>query len=114
MLCVLNVESDHSGHDVYSYKANNGCCDCGDPRAWNPAGNCRKHGGSCGNANKLPHDVLSQTREIVGFLVGQIVSYWEEFKRFDDLKYIYEYRTIAYPQNHSYYYVLHSCTTLDV
>eukprot|EP00953_Heterococcus_sp_UTEX-ZZ885_P020575 11507-Heterococcus_DN1.PRE.1 len=37
--------SDHTGHEVYFYHAHaGGCCDCGDPDAWQPDGFCDKHG----------------------------------------------------------------------
>mmetsp|Transcript_14841 Transcript_14841/g.41321 ORF Transcript_14841/g.41321 Transcript_14841/m.41321 type:complete len:2002 (-) Transcript_14841:1881-7886(-) len=37
--------SNHEGHDVAFYHAQaGGCCDCGDPDAWDPAGFCDKHG----------------------------------------------------------------------
>eukprot|EP00512_Aurantiochytrium_limacinum_P003103 CAMPEP_0171499654 /NCGR_PEP_ID=MMETSP0958-20121227/8551_1 /TAXON_ID=87120 /ORGANISM="Aurantiochytrium limacinum, Strain ATCCMYA-1381" /LENGTH=393 /DNA_ID=CAMNT_0012034239 /DNA_START=63 /DNA_END=1240 /DNA_ORIENTATION=- len=38
---------DHEGHDVYFYHVMTdagGCCDCGDPGAWDPQGFCSKHG----------------------------------------------------------------------
>jgi len=38
-------QSDHEGHDVAFYHAQaGGCCDCGDPDAWDPAGFCPHHG----------------------------------------------------------------------
>lgn len=37
--------SNHEGHDVSFYGATSGgCCDCGDPDAWDPAGFCPNHG----------------------------------------------------------------------
>lgn len=49
--CVLCQDcfrdSDHDGHDVYFYHVMTdagGCCDCGDPGAWDPQGFCSKHG----------------------------------------------------------------------
>ncbi|CAM9782916.1 unnamed protein product, partial [Choristocarpus tenellus] len=57
--CVLCNEcfrnSDHRGHEVYFYHAQaGGCCDCGDPDAWDPSGFCHKHG--LDNRNPL-HDL---------------------------------------------------------
>lgn len=41
--CFSN--SSHEGHDVAFFHAQEGgCCDCGDPEAWDPAGFCPKHG----------------------------------------------------------------------
>ena len=38
-------QSNHEGHDVAFYHAQaGGCCDCGDPDAWDPAGWCPHHG----------------------------------------------------------------------
>jgi hypothetical protein len=47
--CVLCnacfTDSDHTGHDVMFYHAlAGGCCDCGDPDAWDPRGFCSRHG----------------------------------------------------------------------
>ena len=47
--CVLchacYSQSDHQGHDVAFYHAQaGGCCDCGDPDAWDPRGFCSRHG----------------------------------------------------------------------
>ena len=37
--------SNHEGHDVAFYHAQaGGCCDCGDPQAWDPKGFCPHHG----------------------------------------------------------------------
>ncbi|CAN0022435.1 unnamed protein product, partial [Ectocarpus sp. 12 AP-2014] len=47
--CVLCNDcfrsSDHEGHEVYFYHAQaGGCCDCGDPDAWDYRGFCPHHG----------------------------------------------------------------------
>ncbi|CAN0328369.1 unnamed protein product, partial [Hapterophycus canaliculatus] len=47
--CVLCNDcfrsSDHEGHEVYFYHAQaGGCCDCGDPDAWDSRGFCHHHG----------------------------------------------------------------------
>ncbi|CAM9927790.1 unnamed protein product, partial [Phaeothamnion confervicola] len=44
--CVLCNEcfipALHENHEVFFYHAQaGGCCDCGDPDAWSPAGFCR-------------------------------------------------------------------------
>ena len=54
VLChVCFKGSNHEGHDVAFYHAQaGGCCDCGDPDAWDPAGFCDKHGpAATGNNN---------------------------------------------------------------
>ncbi len=47
--CVLCnscfIGSNHSGHEVFFYcTLSGGCCDCGDPEAWNKNGFCKDHG----------------------------------------------------------------------
>eukprot|EP01089_Gocevia_fonbrunei_P022244 TRINITY_DN8926_c0_g1_i1.p1 TRINITY_DN8926_c0_g1~~TRINITY_DN8926_c0_g1_i1.p1 ORF type:complete len:225 (+),score=42.88 TRINITY_DN8926_c0_g1_i1:71-745(+) len=43
--CFQNGE--HAGHDCRVYSSGyGGCCDCGDPGAWKPSGNCKHHKGS--------------------------------------------------------------------
>eukprot|EP00656_Telonema_subtile_P051837 TRINITY_DN7074_c0_g1_i6.p1 TRINITY_DN7074_c0_g1~~TRINITY_DN7074_c0_g1_i6.p1 ORF type:complete len:1517 (-),score=379.42 TRINITY_DN7074_c0_g1_i6:28-4578(-) len=38
-------DSDHEGHEVFFFYSNTeGCCDCGDPSAWDAAGFCSRHG----------------------------------------------------------------------
>ncbi|CAB9520261.1 protein ligase UBR1 [Seminavis robusta] len=38
-------DSNHEGHEVMFFHAQEGgCCDCGDPDAWDPNGFCSKHG----------------------------------------------------------------------
>eukprot|EP01105_Mastigella_eilhardi_P008420 TRINITY_DN2041_c0_g1_i2.p1 TRINITY_DN2041_c0_g1~~TRINITY_DN2041_c0_g1_i2.p1 ORF type:complete len:1518 (+),score=333.19 TRINITY_DN2041_c0_g1_i2:101-4555(+) len=39
------VEADHTGHDYYMVTTGGGCCDCGDPAAWNSKGFCKRHKG---------------------------------------------------------------------
>ena len=37
--------SNHEGHEYHFKPSVNGCCDCGDVEAWNPAGFCTNHKG---------------------------------------------------------------------
>ena len=83
--CVLchacYSRSDHEGHDVSFYHAQaGGCCDCGDPDAWDPAGFCDCHGPgavAAGGADGIPVDVVDGAANIVGsicdWLVGTVV-----------------------------------------
>nr|CAJ20281.1 hypothetical protein TgIa.0260 [Toxoplasma gondii RH] len=41
--CFLNA--DHASHNYMIIQASGGCCDCGDPSSWAPAGFCSKHRG---------------------------------------------------------------------
>lgn len=75
-------KSDHIDHEVYFHRASGrgGCCDCGDPEAWAPCGNCCDH---AVNTNKLdidpltalPADLLKGFQAVVMGVVGVIVSY---------------------------------------
>lgn len=46
-MCALCVEcfqeEKHKGHDYSLARAGGGCCDCGDPSAWNPQTFCDRH-----------------------------------------------------------------------
>ena len=56
--------SDHEGHDVAFFHAQEGgCCDCGDPDAWDPKGFCSNHGpptsgGEDGSSQQQPIEDL--------------------------------------------------------
>lgn len=83
--CVLchacYSRSEHEGHDVSFYHAQaGGCCDCGDPDAWDPAGFCDCHGPgavAAGGADGIPVDVVDGAANVVGsicdWLVGTVV-----------------------------------------
>ena len=83
--CVLchacYSRSDHEGHDVSFYHAQaGGCCDCGDPDAWDPAGFCDCHGPgavAAGGADGIPVEVVHGAANVVGsicdWLVGTVV-----------------------------------------
>ena len=80
--CVLCHQcyklSDHVGHDVAFYHAQaGGCCDCGDPDAWDPRGFCPHHGGGRGathtNSKTLPEqEVKDMVNTIVDWMVNKI------------------------------------------
>ena len=42
---LLNMQAgDHTNHDYSMYFSSaGGCCDCGDPTSWKPAGFCPRH-----------------------------------------------------------------------
>lgn len=41
--CFKN--GNHEGHRYVLKKFAGGCCDCGDPEAWNEKGFCKNHSG---------------------------------------------------------------------
>ncbi|ETO36279.1 hypothetical protein RFI_00784 [Reticulomyxa filosa] len=63
--------ADHTGHEVTLHCANGGCCDCGDPEAWNPIGFCKFHQGFEAELNyiKLEPEVERSGRLVCGFLI---------------------------------------------
>jgi len=72
--CVLchacYKQSNHEGHDVAFYHAQaGGCCDCGDPDAWDPAGFCPHHGVTAAKESLSPYTV--RIVEIVVTTVAQ-------------------------------------------
>ena len=91
--CVLChkcwIASDHVGHDTSFYHAQaGGCCDCGDPDAWDPDGFCPLHGMSekvgsestymtpdkDGRIKGLPWTVVADTRGVVRACLDWIVE----------------------------------------
>eukprot|EP00550_Attheya_septentrionalis_P012964 CAMPEP_0198304944 /NCGR_PEP_ID=MMETSP1449-20131203/57651_1 /TAXON_ID=420275 /ORGANISM="Attheya septentrionalis, Strain CCMP2084" /LENGTH=2807 /DNA_ID=CAMNT_0044007473 /DNA_START=500 /DNA_END=8923 /DNA_ORIENTATION=- len=55
-------EERHVGHDVAFYHAQaGGCCDCGDPDAWDPQGFCQRHGIVCSTSTSTSNN--DQTNE---------------------------------------------------
>jgi hypothetical protein len=59
-------DGDHRGHDVYFHRTRaGGCCDCGDPEAWNPKGFCSKHGYRETAEQRLPQAVEAIARAVI-------------------------------------------------
>ena len=75
--CFTN--SNHEGHDVAFYHAQaGGCCDCGDPDAWDPAGFCPLHGGSkFEDTDALEPELVQRVggavQAVAEFLVSELV-----------------------------------------
>ena len=71
--------SDHVGHDVFYYVAQmdgSGCCDCGAPAAWSPAGFCTRHGQRDEHADPravLPPGVADDARAVLGDAIARRV-----------------------------------------
>lgn len=82
--CVLchscYSQSNHQGHDVAFYHAQaGGCCDCGDPDAWDPAGFCPHHGPNVQvNASEihavLPEGMVNRVRGVVPAAIDWMVQ----------------------------------------
>lgn len=78
--CVLChdcfTHSDHTNHDVLFYHATSGgCCDCGDPDAWDPMGFCPRHGQHSHPLSTplLPSSVVEKTQILVKVVMDWIV-----------------------------------------
>ena len=57
--CYENSKEKHIGHQL-KYKNNvSGCCDCGDPDAWNEKSFCSKHSGIFNNDNDIDQYIKS-------------------------------------------------------
>ncbi|KAG7367370.1 zinc-finger domain containing protein [Nitzschia inconspicua] len=85
--CVLchscYKQSNHEGHDVAFYHAQaGGCCDCGDPDAWDPTGFCPHHGPasteSCfsadGSLGPLSGSVLQRVQGVIPATIDWMVE----------------------------------------
>jgi hypothetical protein len=76
--CVLchmcYKQSNHDGHDVAFYHAQaGGCCDCGDPDAWDPKGFCPHHGGGKRSDANLPDEkVKDLVQTMAAWMVEKI------------------------------------------
>ena len=64
-------QGDHEGHDYYLHASSGGgCCDCGDPAAWDPKGFCCVHAGLTTNTI----DISSSSPVFSSFEVGSPLS----------------------------------------
>eukprot|EP00980_Cylindrotheca_fusiformis_P000097 scaffold19_cov114-Cylindrotheca_fusiformis.AAC.44 len=71
--CFTN--SNHEGHDVAFYHAQaGGCCDCGDPDAWDPQGFCPHHGPTSGKDHGMPQDLVERVMGVVPATVDWMVQ----------------------------------------
>ncbi len=86
--CVLCnqcfIGSNHSGHEVFFYRTlSGGCCDCGDPEAWNENGFCKDHGAEDGTDDPLASlagVVASSGKSIVNAIVSTLKELVSEVK----------------------------------
>lgn len=79
--CVLCNDcfpfSSHEGHEVFFYHSQaGGCCDCGDPGAWDPSGFCHRHGRVTENpTTDLPEGILTTGRRVLEAIAVFIEHY---------------------------------------
>ncbi|KAG1696002.1 hypothetical protein DVH05_018988 [Phytophthora capsici] len=85
LACYADPE-EHEGHDYRVYRCSSGgCCDCGDPLAWNPEGFCMKHSAKKENEqredrqNKMKMD--PEENEVVQMLVRRAMDFCVEALR---------------------------------
>ena len=53
MVCYEKSNDRHEGHKVLFKPMVSGCCDCGDPDAWEPSGSCPSHQGVFQNEDEI-------------------------------------------------------------
>lgn len=76
--CFTN--SDHTNHDVAFYHAQaGGCCDCGDPDAWDPKGFCCLHGKEVDGS--LDTGLEARVRGVVDYCVEFLGGFAEGVER---------------------------------
>ena len=67
--------SNHEGHDVAFYHAQaGGCCDCGDPDAWDPQGFCPHHGPASTQSLPFSQTVVQRVQGVVPACVDWMVQ----------------------------------------
>jgi hypothetical protein len=78
-------QSNHEGHDVAFYHAQaGGCCDCGDPDAWDPRGFCPHHGPASATSSLGPlsstvvYRVQGVVTAVVDWMVQSVANTAEE------------------------------------
>eukprot|EP01041_Mallomonas_annulata_P004635 gene4635-9199_t len=83
--CVLCNDcyqlSRHDGHEVYFYHSQaGGCCDCGDPDAWDSNGFCTKHGKVLSDPlNSIPRDIYFIGEILLQTIIQHIIDYAVQF-----------------------------------
>ena len=78
--CIICSEcfekSDHTGHRVQLKRNVGGCCDCGDPEAWDPEHFCSDHKGYQMSPNetldKLPTKIKNEAEIVFQTICSQI------------------------------------------
>ena len=67
---------DHEGHDYRMYQSSSGgCCDCGDPLAWNPNGFCKRHRAAANESRDTCVDLLpARLRHGAHLAVSMVIS----------------------------------------
>ena len=69
-------KSDHTGHRVWLKTNVGGCCDCGDPDAWDPKGFCSDHKGFAASTDtmlkKLPQYIKESSPYCFSFLTNRL------------------------------------------
>ena len=99
--CIICKEcfekSDHTGHRVWLKTNVSGCCDCGDPEAWDPKGCCPDHKGIDSSKGKALDALPPRIREnapivfksLTKILKGILLSLIE-FKSDSSMKQMFE------------------------
>lgn len=94
--CVLCNEcyqlSSHKGHEVYFYHSQaGGCCDCGDPDAWEPKGFCTKHGHKVSDPLlNVPEGLRLVGESLLDKIMSNLVEFVVEYVNAYDYEKVFE------------------------
>ncbi len=66
--------SSHAGHPVYLERSVAGCCDCGDPEAWDAKGFCTAHQGFISESKAGPDQLPALVRHSAPIVVEALCS----------------------------------------
>ena len=84
MECYEKSKEKHIGHKIKYKTKVSGCCDCGDPDAWDPKGFCSDHMGTFNNDNDIENyvkscfnnDIIEKIKNVIIEIVKYINSYF--------------------------------------
>ena len=77
--------ANHDGHEIFFYHSQaGGCCDCGDPDAWQPIGYCAKHGKCHTDVDSVDPKLASVAHIIFDRIAGESAAFATRYGRFQD------------------------------
>ena len=94
MECYEKSKEKHIGHKIKYKTKVSGCCDCGDPDAWDPKGFCSEHMGSFNNDTDIENyvkscfdnDIIEKIKNHIIEIVKYINSYFLDCENKDVIK----------------------------
>ena len=84
MECYEKSKEKHIGHKIKYKTKVSGCCDCGDPDAWDPKGFCSEHMGTFNNDIDIENyvkscfndDIIEKIKSVIVEIVKNINAYF--------------------------------------